>query len=821
MAWAAIHNGADAIYLGFPGFNARGRSEDLSIDEIKKIIETCHLYGVKVHIAFNILIFESELTTAAHMLEKIIPLLPDSFIVQDLGLIRLIHEMAPDQIIHASTQMTVTNHEAIHLLEDLNIRRFVLGRENSLDDIQLIRNNTTKELEVFVHGALCVAYSGQCFTSESIGGRSANRGQCAQSCRFAYDLYVDGEKKQLPADKKYLVSPQDLCGIKEIPDLINIGVNSFKIEGRLKTFEYVAITAKEYRKAIDSKIFDEQSIQKMATTYSRGFFSGWLHGVNHQELINGTYSAHRGFYIGKILEVYSDSITINLETHTELHPGDGLVWAYLGSETGGQIYSVEKINSKQLLLRFSNETKLDSKMLNALVYLNHDNQLTKEIKKSITDKSFQKKIPVQIEITLEINKPIKASISDGTYTTEAHSTSPIQEAQKHASTDEFIRNEMTALGGTIFYAQSIHINRKSSHDFFTPHKELKELRRCLTNQLEKLRVSKPLIALHSLQWAETNKIVKEKTQNTPPLLNVLLRNKEQVEDLVEAWERAEIDSKNLHTVILDFEFGRDFSSSVEKLKSKNIRCAIATTRILKPQEYLNLKSIQKINPDAILIRNLGALYYYTQISPFSGELMGDFSLNVTNHLTAEYLLSKGASTLCLSYDLNQQQVQDFLLRANSHQFEITVHQYMPSFHMEHCVFAAFLSSGTSYKNCGKPCEKHSVELKDQFGNHHFIKADQECRNTMFNATPYSAARFIQQWQNLGLGFVRYEALHERQQDLIEKIKGYQDLLSGKKTVQEIVDSLHLLEKYGLSKGSIARSTEYVNKKTRLLAQKTK
>ena len=217
MALAAIHNGADAIYLGFPQFNARGRSHDFEIQELRDIIEVCHLYGVRAHLAFNILIFPHEIEAVIKGLEAVLPLKPDALIIQDLGLAKLVREMAPDQVIHASTQMTVTNHEAIHLVEDLNFRRFVLGRENSLSEIKQIEQATDKDLEVFVHGALCVAYSGQCFTSESIGGRSANRGQCAQSCRFGYEVFVDGKPKQL-TDKKYVVSPSDLCGIAEIPE---------------------------------------------------------------------------------------------------------------------------------------------------------------------------------------------------------------------------------------------------------------------------------------------------------------------------------------------------------------------------------------------------------------------------------------------------------------------------------------------------------------------------------------------------------------------------------------------------------------------------
>jgi putative protease len=253
MALAAIHGGADAIYVGVPGFNARGRSYDFSMEELKELIDLCHLYGVKVHLAFNILIFQDELTLAQKVLEEIIPMGPDAFIVQDLGLARLIRKMCPEIRIHGSTQMTVTTDDAIHLLEDLNIQRFVLGRENSLSEMRLIRGNTKRELEVFVHGALCVAYSGQCFTSESLGGRSANRGQCAQSCRLSYEMFVDSEKRDL-GDKKFLVSPQDLCGVNEVGELIAAGIDSFKVEGRLKGPEYVMTAATTYREAIQGRV---------------------------------------------------------------------------------------------------------------------------------------------------------------------------------------------------------------------------------------------------------------------------------------------------------------------------------------------------------------------------------------------------------------------------------------------------------------------------------------------------------------------------------------------------------------------------------------
>jgi putative protease len=262
---------------------------------------------------------------------------------------------------------------------------------------------------------------------------------------------------------------------------------------------------------------------------------------------------------------------------------------------------------------------------------------------------------------------------------------------------------------------------------------------------------------------------------------------------------------------LDFEFGRNYQESLAALKQFGVKVGIATTRILKPKEYRNLNVLMSLNPDFILARNLGAVGFL-QTSGYKGEIAGDFSLNVTNHLTANYLLSKGLRSLCAGYDLNSEQLSDLLKVTNAKNMEVTVYQYMPSFHMEHCVFAAFLSQGSSYKDCGKPCEKHDLLLKDQFGNLHQIKPDHECRNTMYNSKSQSAARFVNDWSKLGLGFVRYEALKEKGEELIVKILAHQDLLAGRKTFEEAFLQINSVESYGLSEKHFARTKEYDSRK---------
>lgn len=812
MCHAAIHNGADAIYVGVPEFNARGRSADHSINELKEIIELCHLYGVRVNLAFNVLIFEDELLEVRKLLSEVLPLNPDAIIVQDIGLIKIIKAMAPAQKIHASTQMTVTNFEAMELLSDLDIKRFVLGREVSIPEMKLIREKTDRELEVFVHGALCVAYSGQCFTSESIGGRSANRGQCAQSCRFEYELIVDGKAKNL-IDEKYLVSPKDLCGIAQIPELLDLKINSLKVEGRLKTPEYVAAAGSEYRKAIDfyfkNKEFKavdvENAKKKMGLTFSRGFFSGWLNGVDHQNLVDGTFSSHRGVLIGSVLIVNKNFVVI--ETKENLKNGDGILLASIHIkeklEIGGKLIEVSRVK-EGLKLVFHKNVDLSKVKKGFEVYLNSKTEVIHELTKSYEDKNLKKKISLKVEVSLA-NKRLRviASDLDGN-SAEIISDHEIEKAHQNPTTANDIKTELSALSATIY--KLARFEYQMEEIYFIHQKELKEMRRKFVEILNQKRVSRNPVQLQPLEFNWQPKKV-----SANPKLNIVLRSIEQVENFITF---ASIVRDVINVVILDFEFGVDYKPSVMMLKDAKIKVGIATTRILKPKEYYNFKIIDLANPDVILIRNLGALYYFNTNFPGKYELVGDFSLNASNSYTYDYLLTKNLTSVCASYDINFDRLEKLLMHTDPSKVEVTIHQYMPSFHMEHCVFAAFLSKGHSYRDCGKPCEKHHVELKDQFGNFHFIKADQECRNTMFNAIPQSAAKKIKTLRNHGVSFYRFEALDENREDLEFKINLYADLLRTNSDEEdlELFKKIKTIEKYGMGEGTFVMKDDYKDRK---------
>lgn len=798
MCLAAIHNNADAIYVGVPGFNARGRSTDHEFETLKEMIELCHLYNVKVNLAFNILIFENELKKVTELLYKLIPLAPDAFIVQDIGLLKLIKKICPEQIVHASTQMTVTSDEAIELLNDLDIKRFVLGREVSINEMKQIRANTEKELEVFVHGALCVAYSGQCLTSEALGGRSANRGQCAQSCRFDYDLFVDGSKQE-KLDKKYLVSPKDLCGLEHVNELVDIGIDSFKIEGRLKGPAYVASTANSYYLAKKGQLSASDiktKSQEMAQTFSRGFYPGWLNGVNHQELVDGHFANGQGLEIGKV--VSTTPLQIKLDKEQELSNGDGISFLKNGgihNTFGGNIYNIKKISPSVIEINLGKKFNIKNIVKNMRVFLNKNNYLENKLHSTYLDKQQHKKIKINIEISISLSKHIKLRVWENDINSifEFDSDYIISEVSEDKQVQTQIEKEFNKLGNTPFQISTISV--KGDLNVFIPPAILKKVRqKTISEYIEyKSKRSSPLIKKISSYKEESNN---DNNLNikTETALTVLIRSFEQLKDFLNQYDQENI---KLDCVYLDYEYGKDYRSSIELVRNSNLKAFIATTRILKPNELHHLNLILRLNPDGILVRNIGALNYLKK-NKYQGILRGDFSLNITNHLSGNYFIDKGLESITSSYDLNELQLQNFINLFPANCIELTIHQYMPEFHMEHCVFAAFLSNGTSFKDCGKPCEKHQVEMKDPYGNFHVLKADQECRNTMFNQTPQATISQIIGWVDQKIKLLRLEALNESGTEFFRKVKIYNDFINKNINIDDVKKSLGVLEKYGIT-----------------------
>ena len=789
---AAVANGADAVYFGLPRFNARLRADNFSEDELPEVVEFCHRHGVKAYVAFNTLIFTGELEDAAAQLRLLNKAGVDAIIVQDLGLVRLAREITPELSIHASTQMTITSPEGARFAQELGVDRVVLARELSMREIE--KFDGTMPLEMFVHGALCVAYSGQCLTSESLGLRSANRGECAQACRMPYQLVVDGVVRDL-GDRQYLLSPQDLAVVDEIPALVGLGVCSFKIEGRLKSPEYVAGVCQVYRKAIDAAL--EKRAARAATaadryqlemTFSRGLFSGWLHGVNHQELVPARYGKKRGPLAGRVTRVGRDFVA--LDSQLPLKAGDGVVFDTGGdtnAEQGGRIWQMKE-ERREVTLFFERDSINFARIKTGdRIWKTDDPALNTRLRKSFAGRIEPRhRQQIDLRITGRVGEPLVIEVGNVSVRSEIL----LQEARNAPLTTERLTEHLGRFGESI-YALGDFKNELEGK-VILPIAELNRLRRELVSQLDQSRkTERPETErsvaeiLESIAGSDVDEAPSE-----PCNLSILCRTMEQVEAALEC---------DIQTLCVDFEDVRRYKDAVALVREKpGAEILLATPRIQKAGEQGFFKLIENAQPDGVLIRNPGAIEYFAD-KPL--RKLGDFSLNVANPLTAEVLHKMGLERLVISYDLNIGQVLALLENAPPSWFELTIHQHMPMFHMEHCVFAAFMSDGKTFLDCGRPCEKHTVHLRDRVGIEHPLRADVGCRNTLFNASAQTGSRFFPELRAAGLRNYRVELLEESAGDSRKIIRAYQSLMAGERDGANLWQELRAQSKLGVTEGT--------------------
>jgi putative protease len=784
-ARAAVANGADAIYFGLPQFNARMRADNFSEADLPELMRFLHDHGVRGFAAFNTLIFTSELEAARQQLLTINEAGVDAIIVQDLGLVRLARELTPELEIHASTQMTITSPEALAFVDaHFRLDRAVIARENSLREIRLFHPNepTTVPLETFVHGALCVAYSGQCLTSESLGQRSANRGECAQACRMPYDLVVDGEVVKL-GDRRYLLSPQDLAGVSEIPKLLELGVRSFKIEGRLKTPEYVAAVTRVYRKAIDgASEISSKDFYDLEMVFSRGLSTGWLNGIDNQELVHARYGKKRGAFVGRVEAVGSDWVEV--ESQAPLANGDGVVFDNGGNtdrEQGGRIFSV---HGKRISFQ---RGKLNPDKIRAgdRIWKTDDPKLNAELRK--TWKTIEKpRSSVRWKASGSVGEPLL--LTDLGSGNEVTSENPLEAANDRPLTSEFLKKQLGRLGNTDFKLDDLEV--QLSGEVILPVSEINRLRRALVSKLESISDAPRIRPSRELPLADFLPQKLDSKSEAKLELHVLCRTEQQLLAAIDV---------GVGRVYLDFEDVRRYRETIEKYRGQ-AELFLATPRIQKAGETGLFRVVERADPDGILVRNLGGVGYFKERDL---PTVGDFSLNVANPISAKFFMEQGFQNLTISYDLNIRQVLDLLAEAPADWFELTLHQHMPMFHMEHCVFCAFMSEGTDVTNCGRPCDEHEVQLRDRVGQLHVLQADVGCRNTLFNGRAQSGARFLSALSGAGLRKYRVELLKESREEAKQTLKTYQQLLSGEIDGESLWSSLQVESKLGVVEGTLA------------------
>jgi putative protease len=802
-AKAAIENGADAIYFGLEKFNARMRAENFTVADLPELMEFLHLRGVKGYITLNTLIFAQELTEVQQYLKTIISAGVDAVIVQDVGICRLIRHLSPDFPIHASTQMTITSAAGVEFAKSLGCQLVVLARECSILEInkiqkQILSKNISLPLEIFVHGALCVAYSGQCLTSEALGGRSANRGECAQACRMPYDLIANGEVVNL-GNRKYLLSPQDLAGLEVLPELVKSGVTSLKIEGRLKAPEYVANVTRVYRQALNQIIkthietfsHTEKDQYNLEMAFSRGLYTGWFEGINNQELVHGRFGKKRGVYLGEVTRIKNTEITVKLEAPVKA--GDGIVFDCghpERKEEGGRIYAVIP-NGKETILTFGrNDLNFHSIHIGDKVWKTNDPELDKQIRQSYTGENPQFTRPINIEVHGEIGEKLIAVCRDELGNiVQVESEIFIAEAHTRPLSIERLKEQFGRLGNTPFYLDTFinHLNG----NIMLPVSELNRMRREIVSKLEDLRSKPKLWQLnHHAKWQDliTNKYT---AILSSPSLIVLVRNIEQLKAVL---------TTDIKTIYCEFEDPRNYKEAVKIVResAEEITIFVAPPRITKPGETWILKQVHASQADGYLIRN------YDQLEYFANEkCVGDFSLNIANPLTADYFKNRfNLERLTVSYDLNINQLEDLITNYPAQNFEVTIHQHIPMFHMEHCVFCAFLSTGTDYTNCGRPCDTQAVTIRDRVGSEHILKADAGCRNTVYNSTAQTGAEYVQRLIGLGLQHLRIEFVNETREQVQKTIQSYQKLLKGEIIGSQLWRELKLQNQLGVTRGAL-------------------
>jgi len=805
---AAIDAGADSVYFGLRHFTARAKV-GFSLGELPQAMAALHRRGARGFVTFNTLVFDHELREAARALAAIAEAGADAIIVQDLGILKLARAIAPDLELHASTQMSVTSAAGALLAQSLGARRVTLARELSLAEVRAIRLQTSCELEIFVHGALCVAYSGQCFSSEAWGGRSANRGQCAQACRLPYELIVDGKRKPL-GDARYLLSPGDLAALRQIPEIVKIGISALKIEGRYKDADYVALTTRAYRQAVDAawegreaEIGERQELD-LEQVYSRGSGPHFLTGTDHQAVVRGRAPRHRGVLMGHVTAVSQSGVTIEPAAAHRVAPlkaGDGVVFDAADwrspeePEEGGRIFAVER-RGGQLELCFANHALDHSRIRHGdLLWRTSDPDLEKRIRALPVERRA-----VRVRAVAQEGRPLLTVWAAGGTEVTAESAMPLGRAQNRALDAALLRAQFSRLGNTPYRLASLELETEGAP--FAPVSLLNQVRRDAVERLGAAALARPRTEIYDpipaldqiVGGASAARIPRD---GVSPGLHLLVRNPEQLD--------AAIDFRPA-SITLDYLDLYGLKPSLERLRAAGLSPRVASPRILKPGEERIVEFLLSCQCP-ILVRSAGLLQELRR-RPHAA-LVGDFSLNAANAVTAAELLTLGLDLFTPTHDLNAAQVAALARAAGAHRCEVVVYHHLPVFHTEHCVFCRFLSTGSSYRDCGRPCDTHRIALRDDRGRAHPVVADVGCRNTVFGAEAQQAAPHLADWLQAGIRNFRLEYAHESATEVVAVARAFAETLAGRVDAGELARRLALASPEGITEGSLLVPAGYL------------
>ena len=726
--YQAIHNGADAVYLGGKKFGARMFANNFDKEEIKKAIDYCHLYGVKIYITINTVVFDSEIDEFLDYVEYIYKSGVDAVIMQDIGMITLVRSKFPDLEIHASTQVHNYNEEGIKLLKSLGVTRVVLARELSLDEINHLHVDIEKE--IFIHGALCVCFSGCCLFSSMNTNRSGNRGECVASCRLPYKLYKN--KEEIKTDGYYLLSTKELNTSTELKKILDSDITSLKIEGRMKSPEYVGFITRFYRKLMDnyyenkSLMVSSKDLEELKTLFNREFTRGYLFNAYGKELMNIKSPNHIGLTIGRVISINDKYIKIKLDH--DLYQEDAI--KFLGIDKG---MVINKLYDDKMLLtnlvKKGNIAIIDNKVgLNRLVdvAITISNHLLKKLQNY-----EEKKIDVTFDVEAFMDKPLLVHVSDGKNNVVVYGNI-VQQSMNQPITKENINRQLSKLGNTPFRVQNIKINM--DNHIFVPLKELNELRRDAVQKLIAKRVEVPCKKVYDTVISSHKKVMKDVK------LGILVRNEEQL--LVSL-------SNNL-----DYIYVTDFLLYNKYKDHSNIY--FRTNRVISTfPEFSNMN---------LLITELGGIHKYTK----NNYVCSDYYLNVTNNASINLLEKLGVKRVTLSPE-----VKDLSSITTNIDAEIVIYGRIELMITKYCPLNMLINKDN--KKCNLCLNGDKYYLKDQ-NNHCYPLLNDKHITHIMDHKNINLVNNIKELKKKGINCFRIELFDEDSTEVNTLIKNVQGVL---------------------------------------------
>ncbi len=822
-ARAAVENGADAVYFGVEVLNARLRAQNFREDELPDLLALLHRRGVQGFLTLNTLVFAEELAAAERLVRRAVEAGVDALIVQDLGLCRLVRRLSPDVPLHASTQMTVTSAAGARLAARLGCSMVTLARELSLEELASLAaalGPAGPRLEVFVHGALCVSYSGRCLASLGFGGRSANRGACAQPCRLPYELLEDGARA--PSAAGYLLSPRDLFALPLVPELVRLGVAALKIEGRLKSPEYVAATTRAYREALDRCASGQPPILEpppsLQLTFSRGLGQGWLRGPANRELVDATRGVRRGVLAGHVRAVVGRRLRASLDA--PLAPGDGVlvIGADAAEGQGGRLRLVEtrgretrggetrggearggeargaeprsaevrgaevrgaevrggevrggeargaEARGAEALLAFGPEVDLARVQVGDELWKTGDPALERELRATYEAAAPRFTRPLSLTVRGRPGELLEVDAADELgHRVAVRSQLPLVVAGRRPLDQATLRAQLGRLGGTPFHLGSLTAELGGAS--LLPVSELNRLRRELVAALEAQRAAPPRWTLEAAPAVEPTLAVAEPplaVAEPPlavaeaPLATKALPDRVELSVLIRAPEQV----------------GAVLAARVERvyldLASRGaLRAALASARQAGAQVWIAPPRVTRPGEEARLeeLRALEPDGFLVrdaaQLEAFAGaRLCGDLTWNAASPLAVRALLELGLERVTASLDLAPPQLAALLGAAPPGSIEVVLHGHEPLFHSELCLYCAHLGAGSGPRDCGRPCRTRPLRLRDRKGAEHPVLVDAGCRATVFHARARDLSAELPALAAAGARALRVELVRE-------------------------------------------------------------